>query len=50
MRRRQSCDDGLAVVPYGSSDLELSALVAIVAPHLRLLAADEGECEEKSCN
>ncbi|HEX2754177.1 MAG TPA: Ig-like domain-containing protein, partial [Candidatus Limnocylindrales bacterium] len=30
--RYQGEDDGLAIVPYGSSDLELSAMVAIVAP------------------
>jgi hypothetical protein len=30
--RYQALDHGLAIVPYGSSDLELSALVAIVAP------------------
>ena len=30
--RYMGLDDGLALVPYGSSDLELSALVAIVAP------------------
>ena len=31
--RYQALDGGLAIVPYASSDLELSALVAIVAPN-----------------
>ena len=55
--RYQAADDGLTLLPYSSSDLELSAMVAIVAPdrvnrgrlaaYLRGVLADRTETRER---
>jgi hypothetical protein len=55
--RYQTPDGGLALLPYSSSDLELSALVAIIAPdhvdrtelasYLRTIRADPKETRER---
>ena len=57
IERHLARDGGLALVPYSSSDLELSALVAIVAPdridraqlamYLRAIRADAEETRER---
>ena len=55
--RYQTADGGMALLPYSSSDLELSALVAIIAPdrvdrsrlgsYLRMVRTSVGETRER---